>query len=172
MRPLPLHRLAAVLGVLALALTAGPALAQYKWKDGQGQLHASDRPPPREVPDKDVLQRPALVARPALATSAAPAAASAASAPALPPKPMLDPELEARRKRAEDEARARNRADEERLAAQRGENCQRARQQLTTVESGQRLVHYNERGERVVLDDAARADEAQAARRAIAQDCR
>ena len=60
----------------------------------------------------------------------------------------------------------------ERLAAQRGENCQRARQQLATVETGQRLVRYNERGERIVLDDAARADEAQAARRAMAQDCR
>ena len=170
MRPLSHHRLAAVLGMLALVLTASPALAQYKWKDGRGQVHASDLPPPRDVPDKDVLQRPGLVARPTQATAAA--AASAASAPALAPKPLLDPELEARRKRAEDEARTRSRADEDRLAAQRGENCQRARQQLATMETGQRLLRFNERGERIVLDEAARADEAQAARHAIVQDCR
>ena len=156
--------------MLALTLAASPALSQYKWKDGRGQVHASDLPPPRDIPDKDVLQRPAWVARSAPATATE--AASAASAAALPPRPVLDPELEARRKRADDLASARRRADEERLAAQRDENCQRARQQLATLESGQRLVRYNERGERTVLDDASRADEAQAARRAMAQDCR
>ena len=170
LRPHSTRRLAAVLGLLTLALAASPALSQYKWKDNRGQVHVSDLPPPRDVPEKDVLQRPNLAVRPALASPAA--AASAASAPLLTSKPLLDPELEARRKRAEDEARARSRADEARLAAQRAENCQRARQQLATIESGQRLVRYNERGERIVLDDAARADEAQAAQRAMAQDCR
>ncbi len=172
MRPHSTRRLAAVLGLLglALALATSPALSQYKWKDSRGQVHVSDLPPPRDVPEKDVLQRPNLAVRPAPPPSAA--AASAASAPLLPSKPLLDPELEARRKRAEDEARARSRADEARLAAQRAENCQRARQQLATLESGQRLVRYNDRGERIVLDDASRADEAQAAQRAMAQDCR
>ena len=170
MRPHSTRRLAAVLGLLALALATSPALSQYKWKDSQGQIHVSDLPPPRDVPEKDVLQRPNLAVRPAPPPSAA--AASAASAPLLTSKPLLDPELEARRKRAEDEARARSRADEARLAAQRAENCQRARQQLASLESGQRLVRYNDRGERIVLDDAARADEAQAAQRAMAQDCR
>jgi hypothetical protein len=46
----------ALLAGLALLLAAAPASAQYKWRDARGQIHISDLPPPREVPDKDVLQ--------------------------------------------------------------------------------------------------------------------
>ena len=49
---------------------------------------------------------------------------------------------------------------------------QRARQQLATLDSGTRLVRVDGQGERVVLDDAARANEAALARRVIASDCR
>jgi hypothetical protein len=158
----------------ALLVGIGPAVAQYKWKDNRGQVHLSDLPPPRDIPDKDVLQRPSTALNRAAAMPAARSAsvASAAAAAALPSKLPVDPELEARRKRAEDETKARNRADEDRLATQRAENCQRARQQMAVLDNGQRLVRYNDKGERVVLDDAARADEAQGARRAMAQDCR
>ena len=165
--------LAAGLSATLLLSGAGPVAAQYIWKDGQGQLHASDMPPPREVPDKDVLKRPSTSGRqtPAPAPLMAAPASTAGSAN-LPAKPPTDPELEARRKLAENEARARTRADDERLAAQRAENCRRARQQLTTLDSGQRLVHHDDKGERVVVDDAMRAEEALAARRVIDSDCR
>jgi hypothetical protein len=156
--------------MLLVALLAAPAQAQYKWKDSRGQVHVSDLPPPRDIPDKDVLQRPGPARRSVVVEPAA-APASAASA-ALAQRTPLDPELEARRNRAEQEARARAKADEELQAAQRTENCQRARQQLATLDSGQRLVRINPQGERVVLDDAARSDEAQVARRVIASDCR
>jgi hypothetical protein len=151
-----------------LLLGAKPAAAQYQWKDQQGQTHLSDRPPPREIPDKDVLKRPAARER------AAPAAAlaSAVSDAKMPDKPTVDPELEARRKRADEQASARNRAAAQRLEADQAENCLRARQQLATLNSGQRLVRQTENGERLVLDDAARASEVQTARRAIAVDCR
>ena len=163
--------------ILLLLATSAPAWAQYKWKDSRGQVHASDLPPPRDIPDRDVLQRPATAQRAANTAVAVPgasvSASTRASASAAPPiRPLVDPELEARRKRADEEARQRVRTDEERLAAQRAENCQRARQQLAMVDSGQRLLRYNARGEPVVLDDAGRADDAQAARRVMASDCR
>ena len=166
-----LHRRLSAWCLAALVFGAGPAMAQYIWKDNRGQVHVSDMAPPRDIPDKDVLQRPAT--RPSRG-QALPAGGSASAVPAtaLPGKLPVDPELEARRKRADDEAKARSRADEDRLALQRSENCQRARQQMAVLDNGQRLVRYNDRGERVLLDDAARADEAQAARRAMAQDCR
>ena len=170
MRPALPRPIAALLAGCLLCAAAAPALAQYKWKDSRGQVHASDLPPPRDIPDKDVLQRPAAPAR-ALPAAAASAAASAASGPQVLRAPV-DPELDARRKRSEQEAQARARTDEQRLAAQRADNCQRARQQLATLDSGRRLVRDNERGEPVPMDDATRAAEAQRARQVIAADCR
>lgn len=158
-----------------IGLLAGPALAQYQWKDSSGQLHVSDLPPPREVPDKDILKRPGrgsalLATRPAVqAALAAPGPASASPPRASVP---VDPELQARRQRAEADLRARGKADDERQALQRAENCLRARDQLALLDSGQRMVRLNTQGEREQLDDAARAGEADAARRVMASDCR
>ena len=175
-------------------LLVPPAWAQYMWKDSRGQVHASDQPPPREVPDKDILKRPGP-ARPRLAeavpttasgngaqaastaSAAAPGTARAAANPATnpasgPAKAPVDPELEARRKRGEQEAQARQQAEDAKQATQRADNCQRARQQLAGLESGQRIARLNERGERVVMDDATRAAEVDLARRVIASDCR
>ncbi|MEK8050661.1 DUF4124 domain-containing protein [Ideonella sp. DXS22W] len=170
---------ALLLGSLLLALATGAAQAQYKWKDSRGQMHVSDMPPPREVPDKDILQRPApRVAPPANAgKSPAPAgtpSTDAASAPAAAPsaRAPTDPELESRRKKLEQDARSQQRADEERQARQRAENCERARQSLATLQSGQRLFRVNAQGEREVLDDSARNADLQRARSVIAADCR
>lgn len=153
---------------LLLALSHGPTLAQYKWKDNRGQTHVSDQPPPRDVPDKDVLQRPA----------ARPTAAAVATTPAsavgdrLGAGERVDPELEQRRSRVEAEAKARALADEQRASALRAENCRRAGQHLANLSAGTRLVRNNEQGERVVLDDAVRASEMAQARSVMASDCR
>ena len=160
----------------ALALlSAWPALAQYKWKDAQGQVHVSDLPPPRDVPDRDILRRPGPAGRnltvaaasPSAAGSAASAAAGAVSRPSL-----QDPELAARRKRADQEAQARQQAEDAQLARQRADNCQRARAQLAGLQSGQRMARLNERGERVAMDDAMRQAEVAATQAVIASDCR
>lgn len=162
----------------ALLLAVLPAQAQWKWKDGKGQTHISDLPPPREIPDKDVLQRPSEVARRAAApntaasdTAPAPQAAAAPASVAA-AKPRVDPEIEARRVRAEQEQKAKAKADEDKLAAQRAENCSRAKQQLAGLDSGIRLARVNEKGEREILDDKARAEEAQRARQVMASECR
>ena len=154
---------------LLLATTVNPAWAQYKWKDSRGQVHASDLPPPRDIPDKDVLQRP-VAARPPVAAPAPAAAASASAAASS--RPAVDPELEARRKRAEQDTAAKAKADADKLAAQRADNCRRAREQLATLDNGQRLVQFNAQGERVVMDDTARAAKATQARQVVASDCR
>jgi len=154
----------------ALLLCAGaPAQAQYMWKDGKGQLHASDQPPPRDVADKDVIKRP-TAQRPA-ATAAAPASAASAARPLAASAPV-DPELAQRRAKAEQDAKAKAQADAQRVAAQRAENCQRARAHLATLDAGTRLVRVNAQGERIVVDDAVRAREAAEARNVMASDCR
>lgn len=155
-----------------LLVVALPAQAQWKWKDRNGQTHVSDLPPPRDVPDKDVLQRPSEVRRAAASPAAAPASPPAASAAVAEAKPRVDPELEARRTQAEQQQKAKAKAEEERVAAQRAENCQRARQQIAGLESGIRLARVNDKGEREILDDKARAEEMQRARQVVASDCR
>jgi len=170
------HRLLAALAcALATTLAAGDALAQWVWRDRNGQVHASDRPPPRDVPERDIVQRPAAPPT----TRAAPAPAPGGDAPAAPAAAgtpaRVDPELEARRRAAEQQQQARQRQEaaqaEAQAAQQRAENCERARAHLRQLDSGMRIARVNERGERIVLDDAERAAETQRARQVVASDC-
>ena len=166
-----------LLAALAAALLALPADAQWKWKDRTGRVQYSDLPPPTGTPEADILgkpgaQRRAITAPPAIAASAsAPAAAVAAASGALAPR-TADPELEARRKRAEAEQAAKVKAEEDRIAVARADNCVRARSQLATLESGIRLVRSNPKGEREYVDDKQRAEETQRARDVIKSDCK
>ncbi len=168
---LALHRRLASLSLAAAAclLLSAPAEAQWKWRDSRGQIHISDIPPPRDVPDKDVLQRPEIVVR---KPAPPPVAAASAAAVTAPGKAPIDPELEERRKRTEQEQAARSKADEQKSIAIRKENCQRAREQMATLDSGQRIARIRADGEREILDDEARAKEARRAREAIASECR
>ena len=164
-RSLPALLLAAVLA----AATALPAAAQWKWKDKSGQTQYSDIPPPAGTPDADILQRPAPAAAP---RAAAPAASGAASAPLLVPKGG-DPDLEAKRKKAEQDEAAKKRAQDEKVAMTKLDNCARARVQLKAIDDGQRLSRINPAtGEREYLDDKGRAEEAQRARAVISSDCK
>ena len=107
---------------------------------------------------------------PVAAPRAATPAASGASAPLLAPK-GTDPELEAKRKKAEQDAAARKRAEDEKIAIAKVDNCARARVQLKAIDDGQRLSRINAQGEREFLDDKGRAEEAQRARTVIDADC-
>lgn len=158
--------------LLALCSFAAPSLAQWKWRDSDGRITASNLPPPKDVADKDILTRPAPVVRPAQAPAAAASAAPAATAAAKPEKTALEREIEARRSAAEKEQAAKTRADEDRLAGQRAENCQRARSHQAALETGHRIARFNDKGEREVLDDRGRADEMRRAREVINSDCR
>lgn len=174
-------RAATLLPWLTAALLLGlvaPADAQWMWRDAEGRVTASDRPPPANVTDKDILSRPAqraapvLTLSPAAAASAPAAAASAAATAPVAAATPLDRELEARKRAAEQQQAARQKAEEDRLAASRAENCRRARSHAAALESGQRIARFNAQGEQEVLDDAGRADELRRAREVIASDCR
>lgn len=157
--------LAAFLG-LTLAL---PASAQWKWRDKTGQTQYSDLPPPPGVPESDILQRPNANAARRAAASVAPA--SAASAAPLAAARASDPELEAKRKKAEQEVADKKKAEEAKIAAAKADNCGRAKANMRTLDSGVRMTRTNEKGEREFLDDAQRAAEAKRTREIIASDC-
>jgi hypothetical protein len=171
----------ALFAALAAALLALPAEAQWKWKDKAGRVQYSDLPPPSGTAEADILgkpgaQRRAIAAPPTAAASAATTGALATAAAAAASNPLAprtaDPELEAKRKRAEAEHAAKLKAEEDRIAAARADNCTRARSQLATLESGIRLVRANQKGEREYVDDKQRAEETQRARDAIKSDCK
>jgi hypothetical protein len=167
------HLRLTALGLAALALLtlSPPAEAQWKWRDSRGQVHISDIPPPRDVPDKDVLQRPEVVVRKP-APAPAPVAAASAAVGAAPAKPPVDAELEQRKRKAEQDQEVKAKADQQKAVAIRKDNCQRAREQLATLDSGQRVARIKADGEREILDDDARAKETRRAREAIASECR
>lgn len=162
-----------VLAALLGSTLALPASAQWKWRDKNG-VQYSDLPPPPGVTDADILQRPAAATRRANAPAPAAAASAASGAPGLAPK-TVDSELEAKRKKTEEETNAKKKAEEKaeetRVAAAKADNCTRAQAQLRTLDSGVRLAQMNEKGERIVMDDTARASESKRARDMIAQNC-
>jgi hypothetical protein len=152
------------------AAIALPAEAQWKWRDKAGRIQYSDVPPPATVSEHDVLQRPLGVQR---RLDAMPAASSpTAAASAATEGKAVDPELEAKRRKAEQDEEAKRKAEQERAAAARADNCVRARGYLRTLDDGIRIARTNDKGEREILDDKARAEEARRTRDIIASDCK
>lgn len=169
--------------LLGLTLTAAMAAhAQYQWIDKDGRRVFSDRPPPADVPAKNLLAQPRAgqapagrtAAQPAAAASAAaaadaanrPAAAASSAAPA-----GVDKALEEKKRKAEQAEAEKKKAEEARIAAARAENCKRATNSKATIQSGMRMARINSQGEREFLDDAQRAEELKRANAIIASDC-
>lgn len=162
--------------LIGLALSA-PALvlAQWQWLDATGRRVYSDQAPPPEIPARNILKQPGVRASTPLAAEPIPTAAAAPASPAAPALPRAsgqDKELEAKRKQAEAAEQQKRKAEEERIAKLRAENCARARQAKATVDSGIRLARVNEKGEREILDDAARAAETKRLEEVIASECK
>lgn len=166
------HAAAALAATLLFGLACSGASAQWKWRDANGRITASDLAPPSSVPDRDILARPSDQR----SASGTPSAVPAASAPPTSARPVVtvgtDPELEARRKRAADEQSLQKRQGEQREAAARAENCNRVRANLGALTQGGRIARANTQGEREILDDKAIADELRRAQAAVASECR
>lgn len=152
------------------------AHAQWQWIDHEGHKVFSDRAPPADIADKDVLKRP-------LARSVAPAAdtdADTKPGSATPPAVAasatkaagVDKDLEAKKKQAVDAEAAKRKAEEERVTKAKIENCARAKQAKASFESGVRVSHTNASGEREFMDEATRASELQRIQGIIASDCK
>lgn len=166
---------------LVLALASGSfaatAFAQWQWLEKDGRKVFSDRSPPAEIPDKDILKRPSGALRAAVATgTTATSAAKPASAPMIKASALRlsgkDAELEAKKKKAEDDEVAKKKADEEKLAKAKAENCERAKSSLATLQSGVRIASTNAKGEREIYDDAKRQSESKRTQDIIDSSCK
>lgn len=171
--PLPLL----VLGFACLLPLA--AHAQWQWVDNAGKKVFSDQAPPPDIPEKNILRRaggqpprvsfaPAAEAQaPTTAASPARAASGAAGKPT-----GVDKELEEKTKKAEEAEKAKQAAEAQKLAQAKAENCNRARQSKATYDSGIRVARLNDKGEREIIDDKARAEEQQRLQTVISADCK
>ena len=164
---------------LLLALVCAlPSLAwaQWQWVDKDGRKVFSDRAPPHDVPEKNILKQPGYHGKPLSSptpAAEAPATASAPTAAASAPRATAkDKELEERKARAEAAEAAKQKAEEDKIAKQRADNCTRARSAKATFESGTPIRQTNAQGERVFLDDAARAAELRRIQDIINADCK
>lgn len=161
--------------ICTIGLTCLAALAQWQWTDKDGRRVFSDRAPPAEVPEKAILKRPGnqrAAASPASAATTTLSRASAAQDAASVPKLSgVDKELAAKKKKAEEAQLAKRKDEEERILKAKIENCDRAKQAKASLDSGVRIARFNEKGERQIMDDAARAAEMQRIQSIISSDC-
>ena len=148
----------------AFALSAA---AQWQWIDKDGRKVFSDRPPTSDIKDKDILTQPG--ARANATTSAGAPAAPVATAPKLSGK---DPELEARKKKLEEDEVGKKRVEEEKVVQAQADNCERAKRGLASSQSGARISTTNAKGEREFMDDNARAAESKRLQSIMASDCK
>jgi flagellar biosynthesis GTPase FlhF len=174
------------------------AMAQYQWLDASGRKVFSDQPPPANIPAKRILQQPGKVAASsssattddsaaktnadidpndpkAQAKAAAAEAASKASdavKKSAEKDKAKDKDLEAAKKKLDDEAAAKKKAEDDVRNAAKADNCTRAKQAKTTLDSGVRLNQINAKGERVFMDDAARMVETKRLEGIMATDCK
>jgi len=157
-----------ILLAVATTLACTAAVAQWQWVDSSGRKVFSDTPPPPGIPDKDILKRanPAAV-KPAAQAPAAPSAA----APKAPQISGRDEQLEARKKQAEAQEQALKKAEADKLAKARQDNCERAKRSKAALDSGVRMATTNAKGEREIMDDAARAAEAKRVNEIIQSSC-
>ena len=173
--------------VIALVLTlasgsfAATAFAQWQWVEKDGRKVFSDRSPPAEIQDKDILKRPGGSLRAVTAAAVSDTTtATPASKPVAAPVPKAsapklsgkDTELEAKKKKAEDEEAAKNKAEDDKLAKAKADNCERAKSGMATLQSGVRMASTNAKGEREVYDDAKRLSETKRTQEIIDSSCK
>lgn len=136
--------------LLLLSLNAYGALT--KWVDADGKIHYSDEPPPINVKAKK-LSTPS----------------PASGVPAQKTYAEQEAELRKTQKTKEEAEQKAAKQQEEALAKQK--YCATLRASLTTLENSPSIATYNDKGERVIMDNAARQREIEEARRQISSNC-
>ena len=158
-----------LIGLLPVAATA-----QWSWIDKDGRQVFSDRAPPTHVPEKDIRKRPGAASDNTQAPLVAASAAALPGQPAasVPKLSALDKALAEKKKKAEQLEADKRQAEEAKLSQAKTENCTRAKSAKATLDSGIRLGRVNEKGEREVMNDAARTAETQRIQGIIESDCK
>ena len=172
------HMARALLVGLAVFAFSGGALAQWAWKDGNGRVVYSDRPPPAGVKSESIVKQPGnaqTVLPPQQVGTAAdsqrPATESRPAAASNAPKTVAEQEKEFRKRQIERAKAEKKAQDEQARNATKAAECERAKGYLKAVENGQRIARTDASGNREFLDDSQRAAEAERTRKIVQSAC-
>ena len=120
---------------LALMLAAGTASAQlYKWVDKDGKVRYGDSPPPGTKASS--IKSPQ-------SGGGAPAPAATAADAKKGPLSAAEQEQEYRKRQKEAEKAGQKSEQERQAKSATSEGCERSREYLRTLESGQRIARTN-----------------------------
>ena len=154
------------------------AHAQWQWTDKSGRKVYSDQPPGAEIPESAITRRPGGP-KPLPATSASSASASGDTPASKPttaaPAPKAsgkDAELEKKKAQADAQAAAKQKETDEKNAAARADNCERAKRNMASLQSGVRIAQTNAQGEREFMTDEAKAAEIQRTQGIVDSSCK
>lgn len=147
--------------VVTTAVSGGEV---YKWVDEKGVTHFSELPPPGQQAAKP-RQPPAAQGQP----QAAPASAADGGRPAG--KTWQEKETEFRQRQIERDAAARKQEEQDAAAKRLQRDCLLARKSLENLQNANAVARYDDRGERVYLDDRQRAALIQQRRQEIDARC-
>lgn len=150
------------LGLVFIFICNGVADADvYKWVDKDGKIQYSDQPPLTGEAKK-------MKKKTKDATNAAPVSTGTDAKPAA---TTADQDVEFRKRKMEKEEAEKKKQAEQELAAKNKGYCNNIRGELKAHQDGVRIVRYNEKGERVALDDSERTQSKVRLEERIAKEC-
>ena len=154
-----MRQLLASVSILILATAAQAGVT--RWVDTEGKVHYSDQPPPptaKSQKNLDLKNSPVLPMAPPYSKGGE--------------KSLAEKDLESRKRRVQAEENAAKQAKDQEEAKSRKANCEQARSQLQALQEGQRVSKFDEKGERVFIEDAERAKAIEGAKKTVDSWCK
>lgn len=160
-----------IAALLLLGMFAIAAQGQlYKWTDANGKVHYTDTPPPDSAKEQHTIDvKPA--SRPASASPGGPASGKAAGAQGSAPKTFAEKQAEYEKQKKERDESAAKESKKVADAKAKEDACKQAQATLRNLQSGVRLFETDEKGQRYVMSDAARAQQIEAAQKTVNETC-
>ena len=152
-----------LLGLSLLLAFAGSVSADvYKWVDKDGKIQYSDQPPLSGEAKKMKKKTKDM-------GNVAPASTGTAAKPGA---SVNDQEVEFRKRKMEQEEAEKKKLAEQEIAEKNKGYCNNLRGELQAHKDGVRIVQYNDKGERIALNDNERARSRAQLEERIAKECK
>jgi len=149
------HPMRALFAACLLVVSGSVASQVHMWKDAEGRTHYSDVPPP------DVSSKELDIKVTPMPGNAQPAQRTQTE--------QNDAFQQRRTEREEEQAKV---EEESARKAKLERQCADAERRLVALEGGQRIVRFNDKGEREFLNDEQRKEEAEQLRGLIEERCK